>query len=175
MTKKPSFIIGTNTYLKIQALREACEMRGFGDDIASVEVPSDQNEQPVGFNETYGGALTRATRAKECVKSNVVGVGIESGIFRSGDDDSSRTLDIAIVVLLLDKERQIVTSSVGIIFPEQYVLEAEKLGFKKTTVGSIITKKLNGDSQDPHFALTNGRLSRQKLLTDAIYAALIQI
>jgi len=85
------------------------------------------------------------------------------------------TLDIAVLVILTPDGRQIITTSEGVQFPEECVRIAEKLGFKTTTVGSIITEKLGGDPTDPHSVLTKGKVTRTMTLVDALTVALQQL
>ena len=85
------------------------------------------------------------------------------------------TLDIAVIVILTPDGRQIVTTSEGIEFPEEYVEIAEERGFETTTVGSVITERLSGDPTDPHSVLTKGKVTRTKTLVDALKTALHQL
>jgi len=159
---------------KLNALRQACEALELKVEIDCVKTLSGQNEQPVGFEETFAGAFARAVSAKS-QRPDTIAVGIESGIFRFETGFLSISLDIAIVVVLDRNGRRIITTSNGIQFPEKYVKKAEALGFKTTTVGSIITKDFGGDPGDPHSALTSGKISRTRTLVDALVTALKQV
>ncbi len=164
--------LGSTSSHKLEAVRKACQRLGVEAVVSGVKTSSGQNEQPVGFEETFNGALTRATAAK-AEGAGSIAVGIESGIFRFGSP--SVTLDIAVIVVLTIDGRQIVTTSEGIRFPEEYVKVAEGRGFQNTTVGSVITEQLGGDPTDPHSVLTQGKVTRSMTLVDALVVALRQI
>jgi len=142
--------LGSTSTHKLEAVRQACRKLGLEAIVSGVKTSSGQNEQPVGFDETFSGAFTRATSAK-AQKPDGIAIGIESGIFRFGA--TLITLDIAVIVLLTSNGRQIVTSSEGIQFPEKFVRIAEGRGFKTTTVGAVITEQFGDDPTDPHSTL----------------------
>lgn len=161
--------LGSTSAHKIAAVKEACDQLGIKAIVTGVKTPTGQNEQPVGFDETYAGAYTRAVCAK-ALHVDSIAIGIESGIFRFGP-----TLDIAVIVVLPKDGRRIITTSEGVKFPEGYVKIAEERGFATTTVGSVITEQLGGDPTDPHSVLTNGRVTRTMTLVSALTTALRQL
>ncbi len=165
--------LGSTSPQKLKAVLEAFERLAIQITLSTVKTSSGQNAQPVGWDETYAGAFTRATSAR---KKNPKGIaiGIENGIFRSSINPPT-TLDMAIIVVLTKDGRRIVTTSQGIQFPEDCVITAEKHGFKETTVGSVIAEKCNGDPADPHSLLTKGRLTRASILAEGITNALRQL
>ncbi len=169
MEPSMNITLGSTSTHKLDAVHQACQKLGLGAVVSGVKTSSGQNEQPVGFDETFGGALTRASSAKSQTPDSIA-VGIESGIFRFGV-----TLDIAVIVVLTPDGQQIVTTSEGIQFPEECVRLAEERGFKTTTVGSVITEQLGGDPTDPHSVLTKGKVTRTMTLVDALTTALQQL
>lgn len=166
-------VVGSTSAHKLNAVKQACAQIGLKTVISGVKTSSGQNEQPVGLDETLKGAVTRAKSAKTQHPDSIA-IGIESGIFH-GSGKTPTTLDIAVVVMLSPDGRRIVTTSPGIEFPEKYVHIAKERGFKTTTVGSVIAEKRGGDTTDPHFTLSNGRISRKKTLIDGITTALLQL
>ena len=169
--------IGSTSECKYRALKEALETV-FGLNaiipITRLKTSSGQHEQPVGFSETYGGAYARA-KAGQIHDPSSFAVGIESGIFRFGTNGHTVTTDAAIIVILNPDGRRILTTSAGIVFPEEYVVKAAHLGFATTTVGSVIAKELGGDPTDPHLTLTKGRTSRNNLIYKALVTALLEL
>lgn len=172
---KINIVIGSTSFHKLDAVWKACERLGVtaSVSVSGVKTSSGQNEQPVGFEETFNGALNRAKSAS-LTTSDAIAVGVESGIFRF-DEGTSVSIDIAVIVLITPGNRQIVTTSAGIVFPEDCVKIAESRGFESTTVGSVIAEKFGGNPADPHSTLTGGRVSRTMILTDAIVLALSKI
>lgn len=166
-------ILGSASIHKLNAISKACTQIGLEATVTGIKTASGQNEQPVGLDETLGGAMRRAASVRARYPDDIA-MGIESGIFRSSGNERC-VLDVAVIVLLHPDGRRIVTTSSGIEFPEEYVAIAEKQGFGTTTVGSVITDKLGGDPTDPHAVVSRGRLSRGKLLADGIAAALLQM
>ena len=167
-----NIVIGSTSGHKMGALLNACLQLGISVNITSIATASGQNEQPVGLQETTTGAMTRATSA---LQTNAdITIGIESGIIRL-DTQPPITLDIAVIVILTSDGRTIVTTSPGLLFPEDLVNKAEMQGFRTTTVGSIIASTLGGSASDPHATLTGGRITRAALLTDGIVTALKQL
>lgn len=171
--KKINIVLGSTSAYKLNAVRKACERLGMNASVSGVETSSGQNAQPFGFEETFRGARARAIYART-QNADAIAVGIESGIFRFCRQKGT-PFDIAVIVLLTLDNRQIVTTSAGIEFPEECVKIAESRGFELTTVGSIIAEKFGGDPADPHSMLTKGRVSREMILTDAIVMAIGQI
>lgn len=170
--KRINIVLGTNSALKRSAVEEACKILGFELTLIGVDVPSGQNEQPVGFAETYDGAFNRAKMAKEKF-DDAIAIGIENGIVRFASNPI--TIELAVVVLLDKNLRKIVSSSPCIFFPEEYVEEAESRGFDTITVGKVIAEKLGGDHQDPHSILSAGKITRKETLVSALVVALKQI
>lgn len=164
--------IGSTSIHKLNAVRQACLKLQIEAVVSGIKTSSGQNEQPVGFDETFRGALTRATFAKKNTTS--VAIGIESGIFRF-NVDTPVTLDIAIVVALTNDGKRIITTSEGMYFPEEYVGIAEERGFETTTVGSVIAERLGGDPTDPYTTITKGKMTRTMTLVDALTTALRQL
>jgi inosine/xanthosine triphosphatase len=164
--------VGSTSAHKLEAVRQACQTLGLQAVVSGVKTSSGQNEQPVGFEETLSGALTRAISAQS-QKPEEIAIGIESGIIRFNAE--SVTLDSAVIVILTTDGRRIITTSEGVQFPEEYVKIAEERGFKTTTVGTVITEHLGGDPTDPHSVLTKGTVTRTMTLVDALIIALQQL
>lgn len=173
-----SIAIGSTSDHKIGATNLACKRLGLDKVvICPTKTFSGQNEQPVGFEQTYNGAFERAMQARRTFLGCNVAIGIESGIICFPTINGQMAMDIAVVVIIDRNYLSIVTTSVGIRFPTECVEIAREHGFKTTTVGSIIAEVLpgRGNGTDPHSILTDGRVTRVATLVDAIEKALIQI
>ncbi len=85
--------------------------------------------------------------------------------------------DVAWVVVEDAKSKQQSCAvSGGVQFPNSLVEEAGRLGFAKTTVGSLIAKQDKSiDEADPHYYLTNQLVSRTELVKAALRIALGQL
>lgn len=167
-------IVGSMSRHKLEAVRRACSRIGMRSAIVSgMRTDSGQNEQPVGFDETFDGALARARSVKDRYPDRVA-IGVESGILRIGEGDPI-TCDMAVIVVLAEPGVRIVTTSSALVIPERFVEMAESRGFGNTTMGSVIASELGGDPADPHSLLTGGRVSRVETLADALCVALRQV
>ena len=172
--KQIEIVLGSTSQHKIEAVKQACQQLGLLASVVGVKAASRQNEQPVGLNETYQGAFNRAQGA-QAQNPKAVAMGIEGGIFRTNNEKLPLTIDLAVIVVLTPDNRRIVTTTPGVVFPEDCLHIAQERGFATTTVGSVIAEKLGGDPTDPHFTLTKGAVSRTQTLVDGLVVALSQI
>lgn len=161
-------IIGSTSKHKLESVKEACKNLDLHFKVLGIKTESNQNEQPIGFDETFAGALARAKSVQEKYPLEIA-IGIESGIIRA-KNPLAISLDLAVIVMIY-KDQIITTTSNGMQFPEKYVNIAERKGFKDFTAGSVISSKFGGDATDPHSTLSMGSLSRQETLTKAIEVA----
>lgn len=166
-------VVGSTSRHKLDAIRNACAELGIDADVLGVRTISGQHEQPSGLDETIAGALRRANEAQKA-ESGSTAIGIESGIIINRFPIEV-VIDLAVVVILTPEGKRIITTSAGIEFPSQDASTAFGRGFSTTTVGSVIAERTGCDPTDPHAYLTNGKVSRAKLLTDAVVAALAQL
>ncbi len=170
--KIDKIVLGTTSAHKIDAAKQACALLGLDTEVTGVKVASGQNEQPIGFEETYGGALTRAQGA-QATDTGAIAIGIENGVFRFGGEEGKRhAVDFAIVVTLTPDGREAVATSAGMEYPDSCVVDAERRGLETTTVGSVFAERFGGDPTDPQSVMSEGRAPRVKLLTDTIAQAL---
>jgi inosine/xanthosine triphosphatase len=170
--KIEKIVLGTTSVHKLHAAKQACMLLGLEAEVSGVKVASGQNEQPIGFEETYGGALSRAQGARETV-ADAIAIGIENGVFPFGGDKKDKhAVDFAVVVILMPDGRESVATSAGMEYPDACVVEAKRRGFKTTTVGSIFAERFGGDPTDPLSILSEGRTPRVALLADTIAQAL---
>ncbi len=174
MEKQINIALGSTSQHKIEAVKQACQQLGLLASVVGVKAASGQNEQPVGLDETHQGALNRAQGAKE-QNLEAIAIGIEGGIFRTNNEQSPMTIDVAVIVILTLDNRCIVSTTPGVVFPEDCVAIAKERGFATTTTGSVIAEKLGGDPTDPHATLTKGAVSRTKTLVAGLIIALSQI
>jgi non-canonical (house-cleaning) NTP pyrophosphatase len=164
-----NIILGSTSKHKLESIKKACLNLDLSFNVLGIKTKSGQNEQPIGFDETFAGALARAKRAQEAYPLEIA-LGIESGVIFT-EKPIAVSVDLAVVVVLF-KDQMIITTSNGMVFPEKYVNIAKRKGFENYTIGSAIASKIGGDATDPHSTLSNGSLSRQETLTRAIEVAL---
>jgi len=169
--------LGSTSSHKVAALMDALAAAEVRADIVQYPTVSGVGEQPISAQEATCGAFKRATTAM--LNSQATGfrvsysVGVESGIEERG----GVWLDIATVVILKPTlegpELAALTTSVGVPMPKQYVDECLDAGPCTHTVGEFYAAARGGDKTDITTTLSGSKLTRQGLLADAIYAALV--
>jgi len=161
--------IGTTSKKKIAALLVAIQRGGWDLTYSASKTASGVPEQPFDFDEIRVGATNRAKAAIAATPDASYGLGVENGIVHIG---GGLYIDLA-VVMLLDRGLNVlaVTTSTGIPCPAGDMAKA--LGDKQnTTAGSFIAQRTGCDDADWHAHFTGGRVGRDAILADAIYAAL---
>lgn len=154
--------VGSKSALKLAAVRNAVQTTGRRAGVVGVDTESGVHAQPL-ESETETGARNRA-RFAQLTDPGSWAVGIENGLFRSGD----AWLDRAVIVLRAPDGREWVRLSDPVTFPEAAVEEARRRGFDKNTAGSVLAEQTGCDPQDPHATLTEGRTTRQHILVAAL-------
>lgn len=155
-------IVGSKSEKKLTAVHAALQRNGVIAEVVGVDTDSGVRTQPL-ESETETGARNRARNAQATDPASW-GVGIESGLFRSGD----LWLDKAVVVLRAPDGHEWVHLSDPVVFPTDAVGEAERRGFDTHTAGSVIAEKTGCDPTDPHLYLNS--ISRTQYLTWALEA-----
>jgi inosine/xanthosine triphosphatase len=171
--------VATKSGLKIDAVRSTFEsLTKKAVQISSFDVESGVNSQPVGFDETLKGARCRLANAVHCLRESAQSadyvVAIENGVVEL---EPRHWFDFGIVVIrnqMSGDESQSLSAFVP--FPLDAVLEAQKEGFAKITVGDVLARRNNSiNSKDPHSSLTKGFVSRLDLLSQAVRIAASQL
>jgi len=162
-----TFALGSASAIKAAAVREACRRLGLEAFVVPLEAPSGVGAQPVGLEETRRGARNRAVAAQRSVAGSF-GIGIENGIVR----EDGRWSDIAAIVIVSPDGTEHVAWSEAVTVPATFVAAAQRSGFDRTTVGSVIANVFGSSPDDPHAALTEGKRTRTAILADAAVAVL---
>ena len=149
--------------LKVDAVEKAYSRLNESVEVIGYSAESDVGEQPVD-EQTLVGARNRISDLKGRVDGLDRIVSIENGIFREGN----QWLDKAVIVIynpVTDKEY--VCYSDSVVFPDEYVEKARKIGFDTMTVGQVMAEAGYVENRkDPH--LTISGTSRQVYLETAI-------
>ncbi len=158
-------IVGTTSALKVQAVQAV-----FKDDtVTGVKTNSGVPEQPIEA-ETEIGARHRLGEARRLMPDADMYIGIENGIFH----EDGHYVDKAIVVIENKDGEQQLACSLGVVFPEEYFLEAQRIGFDKITVGQVMFDAGRVKAKDDPHADLGDKTSRVVFLTDTISTALAQ-
>jgi non-canonical (house-cleaning) NTP pyrophosphatase len=174
-------VVASKTDLKLSAVLSAFETLGIQRvTVLGVSADSGINDQPIGHEETMRGCVNRLRGALLDPAAQLASfvVSIENGIVEletpAADGSTDRRyFDLAYVcVENVGTGDRFWSHSCGLEFPASLVQQCEKLGFDKTTVGSLIAAAEGGDKQDPHSTLTRGAVTRAACLRQAVVAAL---
>lgn len=167
--------LGSTSPLKVDAVQRALALIHMADtEVIPIDAPSNVDAQPLGPDVAALGAESRARQALVRTGKDVhYGLGIENGMeLRRGV-----WLDVATVAIVTFQSPSLaaISTSVGLPIPSEYVEHAIRRGIRDTTAGFMYAKATGGSSNDWHTELTKGRFSRVRQMTEAVYAALIQL
>lgn len=166
--------LGSTSDIKIAALQGAFQRLGVEREVVKIKVPSNINEQPIGFQETFNGAVNRLTNLMQAV-SRGRGYGIcfaaENGIEFS---DKGEAVDFAIVMSSCRNTPQgsIWVESKHVFLPAHLAIPARAHalskdgGFTTHTIGqSLVDLGFTTSADNWHKELCG--VSRVTLLEDA--------
>ncbi|WP_048055524.1 inosine/xanthosine triphosphatase [Methanotorris igneus] len=159
--------VGSTNPVKIRAVEEGMRKILGSVEVVGVDVDSGVSKHPIGFEETYRGALNRAKNALN-KQSALYGVGIEAGLI----EVDGHYLDIHVCVVF-DGLTATVGTSQGFEYPKE-VAEAIKKGIE----GGIIAEKISGikdigKKNGLIGYLTDDNITRLDLCRDAVIMAMI--
>lgn len=161
--------------IKRMAVKQALLELGEEATVRGADISSNQNAQPLGLEEIWAGAERRAEGARR-VSLGSFCIGIEDGLIRINNDIRVSTYVSGIVIISPDGQKMVKTTSIGIQIPDEYAMAVAKAGFEETTVGQVIaTDKGSKKADDPHFLITDGKVSICDTLVPAIKIAFLQL
>jgi non-canonical (house-cleaning) NTP pyrophosphatase len=136
----------------------------------AVPMPSGVNEQPKSMDETYEGALNRHEQLVEKLgkKPDCYLITIESGIFTPRTEHNY----FGTTVLVVEKngERH-VGIDVDLEFPRHMT---DRVPGEFKDLGELVKKEYGAAVSDPFPYFTNGKITRQSVLENALYNVLVQ-
>ncbi len=159
--------VSSKSHPKITAAKLACPK----DSVRSFPAQSLVSDNPVGATETERGACNRLKAiVRACPKADYW-IAIESGL----QCLARRWYDVACVIIRNRAGKTVRVWSVGTQVPTYLIHIARKRGFKTTTAGKIYCETHPGaDHQDLQSIFSQGRLKRERVIADAILAAMAQ-
>lgn len=145
------------------------ELRGANTKTGEMEQPMGRFGDPAPFSEGIAGATTRAKESLVAVPEAEYGLGLESQLL---EIDMASYLDFAVACIWKrGAANGIYTTSTGICCPAEFVRESLKTG-RRVTAGKFLAAATGAAHDDWHSHLTGGRLSRDEMLEQAIFAVL---
>ena len=166
-----NIIIASKNPVKIQAVKN-----GFLEmfpqekmEFAGLSVPSNVNDQPIGDEETFTGALNRAKNAQIEMPKADFWVGVEGGNIRHGDSE----MEVMAWIVVLSKDSFGKARTAGFFLPPK-VIDLINQGYELGDADDIIFG-INNSKQTMGSAglLTDGVMNRLRFYVPAVILALI--
>lgn len=157
------FAAGTTSKLKLRAVAEALKRLGIYTGATGVEVDSIVPNQPFGFEMMRKGAEHRALFARQRLDADF-GIGIESGLVKV---ELQWYDPPCVIVVGRDDEPSV---AYGALFPIPERM-AEEVQTTHGELGHVIQAAAGGGEKDPHKWLSDGEVSRDEIIIQAILCA----
>ena len=168
MMKK--IVVASKNPVKVQAaldgFREMFPNETF--EVEGVSVPSGVNDQPIGNDETFQGALNRVNGAKIAEPQADYWVGIEGGNIAENDE-----MEVMAWIIVLSNKKMGKARTAGFFLPPkvvELVNEGYELGHADDIVFGVANSKQTGGSSG---LLTDNVMTRIRFYVPAVILALI--
>ena len=158
--------VGTTSELKLRAVISAFSRAGISAEVIGFKVDSGVEKQPFGFDEIDFGAYTRAKNALAQDPTADYGLGIESGIITR----ALQYFDLACCIVVNRGGAMVGKSySAAVEIPQNVV---KMINGEGLDAGEAVQKLGGVKEKDPTLWLSDGLLSRDKTIADAVFLAL---
>lgn len=166
----PLVFMSTTSSLKHTALATAMERAGMMVRVDGAKVESRVNEQPMTFDETYEGAMNRHRALKELGIAAAYYATVESGLHQVHKDQGVYGCSVVIVEPADGEAR--VGFALDVEFPQVML---DKVPAVYPDLGVLVQQEYDATEKDPFPYFTNGRLTRQETIENAVYNVAIQL
>lgn len=162
--------LSSQSPVKIRAVEAAFRHFGYKADVTGHEVETGVAEQPSTLEETIAGAKNRHEALKLRLGMGAYLVSIESGVIQLPEEDDLRGCE-AVIVTAPDGSEAI-GFDLGVSYPREL---AALVPDTYPDWGVLVQQKFGITEKDPVTYLTNGKITRAKLLEFALIKALAQL
>lgn len=166
----PTVLMSTESPVKHLAVSRGLRKAGIRTKVTGVKVASGVNEQPLSIDETYAGAITRHDNLKRLNQSAEYYVTIESGQHSAHKDHS--LFGCAVIVIETAAGVQKIGIDLDVEFPQAML---DKVPSQYPDLGVLVQKEYGAVVKDPYPYFTNNKLTRAKILEDAVYRVAVQL
>lgn len=166
----PTVLMSTESPVKHLAVSRGLRKAGIRTRIAGTKVASGVNEQPLSIDETYAGAITRHDNLKQLGQPADYYVTIESGQHSAHKDHS--LFGCAVIVIETAAGVQKIGIDLDVEFPQSML---DKVPSQYPDLGVLVQKEYGATVKDPYPYFTNNKLTRAKILEDAVYRIAAQL
>ena len=171
--KLPLVMVSTESVLKHRALSRGMRRAGIKVRFDGIKVDSGVSEQPASIEETYEGALTRQKNLHQLIKDRTdidYIATIESGYHKVHRDHN--VFGCSVVVIEKKGSDKKVGIDLDIEFPKS---ATDKVPSIYPDLGVLAQEEYGANSKDPFPHFTNNKLTRTKVLENAVYNVAIQL
>lgn len=166
----PLAYMSTTSPVKHRAVSRGLRKAGIRSRIDGTKVESGVNEQPMSIDETYAGAMTRHDNLKSLGEDADYFVTIESGQHQAHKDHS--LFGCAVVIIEKAGEQRKVGIDLDVEFPQEML---DKVPSKYPDLGVLVQQEYGSKVKDPYPFFTNNKLTRTKVLENAVYNLVVQM
>jgi len=170
MQQLPLLLVSSESPVKHQALSRGLRRAGIRTRVAGKKVASGVNEQPMSIEESYDGAVTRhANLTKELTPDVAYLATIESGYHTAHKDHNAFGCS-AIIIEQVGGEQKIGVD-LDIEFPRSMT---DRIPRDYPDIGVLVQQEYGSKVKDPYPYFTGGKLTRARVLENAVYNLAIQ-
>lgn len=171
MQTLPILAVSSESPVKHTALSRGMRRAGIRTRIVGVKVTSGVNEQPVSIEESYEGAITRHANLKQATIDDASYLAtIESGYHDVHKDHNAFGCS-AIVIEKVGGEQKIGVD-LDIEFPRSMT---DRIPHEYPDIGVLVQQEYGSKLKDPYPYFTGGKLTRARVLENAVYNLAIQL
>lgn len=172
MQSLPVLAASSESPVKHTALSRGLRRAGIRTRVIGVKVASGVNEQPISIEESYEGAINRHANLKTAIPQGNVSylATIESG-YHSVHKDHNAFGCSAIVIEKVNGEQKI-GIDLDVEFPRSMT---DKIPGQYPDIGVLVQQEYGSKLKDPYPYFTGGKLTRARVLENAVYNLAIQL
>ena len=169
-TALPLLVMSTTNPIKHSAVSRALRKAGLRVQVNGIKVESGVSEQPQSIDEAYSGAANRHAQLKNAAQHADYLATIESG-FHS-PHKAHNVFGSTVIMLEKVGDPVKVGIDLDIEFPRHMT---DKVPSQYPDVGVLVQQEYGSKLKDPFPFFTNAKLTRAKLLENAIYGVAVQL
>jgi non-canonical (house-cleaning) NTP pyrophosphatase len=172
MNSLPILAVSSESPVKHLALSRGLRRAGIRTRVVGVKVESGVNEQPISIEESYEGAVNRHANLKALpdASSATYLATIESGYHTAHKDHNA--FGCSALVLEKVNGEQKIGVDLDIEFPRSMT---DKIPHEYPDIGVLVQQEYGSKLKDPYPFFTGGKLTRARVLENAVYNLAIQL
>ncbi|HEX7483943.1 MAG TPA: DUF84 family protein [Candidatus Saccharimonadales bacterium] len=172
MNDLPVLAVSSESPVKHQALSRGLRRAGIRTRVVGIKVASGVNEQPISIEESYEGAVNRHANLKATTEAKDAAylATIESGYHTAHKDHNAFGCS-ALVIEKVNGEQKI-GIDLDIEFPRSMT---DKIPHEYADIGVLAQQEYGSKLKDPYPFFTGGKLTRARVLENAVYNLAVQL